>query len=185
MTLDQKIEFIANKAYEQATSRRLIMAYNKQSIRLLDEIVDTLLYLRNIPRLLKNKEAIAEVVRSLIGATLETEGEDFINGLLESISTANELRRDGRAMSEKSAALSIKYDYSIYNKIATKMMLNLDGRAKRGLKDFIHGYRDRVEQFERTVEIMPDESLELYRRMIAYDVIEEYGDINELVRLFL
>ena len=185
MTLDQKIEFIANKAYEQATSRRLIMAYNKQSIRLLDEIVNTLLYLRNIPRLLKNKEAIAEVVRSLIGATLETEGEDFINGLLESISTANELRRDGRAMSEKSATLSIKYDYSIYNKIATKMMLNLDGRTKRGLKDFIHGYRDRVEQFERTVEIMPDESLDLYRRMIAYDVIEEYGDINELARIFL
>ena len=41
MTLDQKIEFIANKAYEQATSRELIMAYNKQSIRLLDQIVNT------------------------------------------------------------------------------------------------------------------------------------------------
>ena len=53
MTLDQKIEFIANKAYEQATSRELIMAYNKQSIRLLDQIVNTLLYLRNTPKLLK------------------------------------------------------------------------------------------------------------------------------------
>lgn len=185
MTLDQKIEFIANKAYEQATSRELIMAYNKQSIRLLDQIVNTLLYLRNTPKLLKNKEAIAEVVKGLIVVTLETEGENFINGLLESISTANELRGDGRAMSEKSAALSVKYDYSIYNKIATEMMLHLDGRAKRGLKDFIHGYRDRVEQFERIVEIMPDESLELYRRMIAYDVIEEYGDINELARILL
>lgn len=185
MTLDQKIEFIANKAYEQATSRELIMAYNIYSIRLLDQIVDTLLCLKNTPKLLKNKEAIAEVVKDLIEATLETEGENFINRLLESVSTADELREDGRATSEKSAALSVKYDYSIYNRIATEMMLNLDGVAKCGLEDFIHGYRDRVEQFERIVEIKPDESIELYRRMIAYDVIEEYGDINELARILL
>lgn len=183
MTLEQKINYVAENVLNQAKGNGYFVSFNEQSNELFDRIIHEAYDVRKKPSLAKEGRFLKRMTRMII-SEMSDDGE-FLEGLIEAIETAKLFRKNGRDTSKQSRLMALKYNYLTYHRMASMLIEMLSVSSIRGLSELVNDYRERVNAFEGKVEIMPHESIKTYQRLIAYDVLSEQENILNIARLLL
>lgn len=183
MKLEDKINYVTRNVLRQTKNEGFFVSFNEQSNLLFDKLIAEAFDIRRKPRLLKDARFVKRMTSVIIDELNDT-GE-FLEGLIEAIETAKKFYDDEAEIIKESERQALKYDYLTYYRLSDKMMLQLNGKATKGLGKMIQKYRRRVKSFKDKVELMPHESELTYKRLIAYDILAEQKDINNIARLLL